>query len=172
MLFPSNQEPTLPLNPGKEPLDDPTPLVAAQPPAVLRRLANAIGSVRRDHLGALLAQLCIQFVAVVRASANQTLHLRLDHVEVERQLDQRDLVVIGRMRRDRARQAVPIADRHDFHALSAPRRSNLFGSALGRCERGNVASIKHADSSMAPCSRKTLATSVSAARITSLSRHF
>ena len=111
MIFPSNQEPTLPLNPGKEPLDDPTPLVAAQPPTVLRRLANAIGSVRCDHLGALLAQLCIQFVAVVRASANQTLQLRLDHLEVERQLDQRDFVVSGRMRRDRAQRAVPIADR-------------------------------------------------------------
>ena len=109
MKFPSNREPTLPLNPGKEPLDDPTPLVTAQLPAVLRRLANAIGSVRRDHLGALLAQRCVQFVAVLRAIANQILRPRLDHVEVERQLDQRDFAVIGGVRGDRERQSVTIA---------------------------------------------------------------
>ena len=126
----------LPLNPGEESLDDPTPLVTTQPRTVLSRLANAIGSVRCDYLVVMLATLCIQFVAVVRAIANQIFQSRLDHVEVERQLDQRDLVVIGPMRRDRERQAVTVDDRHDVHAFSAHGRSNLFASALGRCERG------------------------------------
>jgi hypothetical protein len=119
VVLPANQEPTLPLNPCKEALDDPPPLVAAQAPSVLGLALGAVGFVRSDHLGALLAQLCVQRIAVVRAISDQILGPRLDHVEVEGELHQRDFVVIRRMRGDRQRQSVTIHDRHDFHAFSA-----------------------------------------------------
>ena len=106
----------------------------AQPPAVLS-LALAARLVRRNHFDALFAQLLVEPIAVVGLVANQVLGLRLDHVEVERQLHQRDLVVVRRVRRDRQRQSVAIDYRHDFHAFSA-RRHDLFSATLGRCKAG------------------------------------
>src|SRR6476661_7647146 len=50
---------------------------------------------RRDHLDAVLAQLLIEWNAVVGAIADQILRLGLDHVEVEAQLYQPNFVVIG-----------------------------------------------------------------------------
>src|SRR5215510_11713223 len=97
---------------------------------------------RRDHLDAVLAQLLIEWIAVVGAIANQILRLGLDHVEVEAQLYQPNFVVIGGMRADRERQSMT-----------------------------NVASMKHSASSRAaPLSRSSLATSINTRRKTS-SRH-
>jgi hypothetical protein len=76
VVLPANQEPTLPLNPGEEALDNPATLVATQPPPVLRHSLCTIGLVWSDHLDALLAKLRVQRVAVVRTIADQTLRLR------------------------------------------------------------------------------------------------
>jgi hypothetical protein len=46
------------------------------------RLA-AVGTVRRDHLDAILSQRLVQWIAVIGAIANQVLRLGFDHVEVE-----------------------------------------------------------------------------------------
>ena len=88
----------MPLYPGKEPLNDPTSFVAAQSRTVLRRLANAIGSVWRDQFRPFIVQFRIQVVAIVRAISNRIFRSRLDHVEIEPSLDQRDVVAIGDMR--------------------------------------------------------------------------
>src|SRR5579863_1787741 len=80
----------------------PPGLVAAQPPSVLRlALGVAIATVRGNHLGALLSQLLVQLIAVVGFVADQVLRLRLDHVEVEGQLHERDLVMVRCVSRDR-----------------------------------------------------------------------
>src|SRR5256885_4087476 len=79
---------------------------------------------RRDHLDAVLAQLLIEWIAVVGAIADQILRLGLDHVEVEAKLYQPNFVVIGGMRADRKRQSMTIHDCHDFHAFPALRRSD------------------------------------------------
>src|SRR5882757_3341216 len=47
VVFPSNQEPTLPLNPRKEALDDPAPLIPTQSAAVLG-FVFLVGAVRRN----------------------------------------------------------------------------------------------------------------------------
>jgi hypothetical protein len=104
------------LDPGEEVLDDPAPLVAAQPSAVLRPQVS-IASMRRDHVGALLAKLRIEWVAVVRLVAEQILRLRFDHVEVERQLHQRHFVVVRRVCCHGEGHAVAIDDRHDLQYL-------------------------------------------------------
>jgi hypothetical protein len=62
---------------------------------------GSVESVRRDHLDAGLSQLLIQRIAVIGAIADQILRLGFDHVEVEAELHQADLVVVGRMRADR-----------------------------------------------------------------------
>ena len=85
-----------------------------------------------------------QGVAVVGVIADQILRLGLDHVEVEAQLDQRDLVMVRRMRAHRQRQPMAIHDRHDLHAL--PR---LVGPISRRRPwQANVASMKPRASSI------------------------
>src|SRR5215510_8435714 len=72
---------------------------------------------RRDHLVCVLLLVIKEWIAVVGAIADQILRLGLDHVEVEAQLYQPNLVVIGGMRADRERQSMTIHDCHDFHAF-------------------------------------------------------
>src|SRR5437762_4516850 len=90
---------------------------------------------RRDHLDAVLAQLLIEWIAVVGAIADQIFRLGLDHVEVEAQLYQPNFVVIGGMRADRERQSMTIHDCHDFHAFPALRRSDPRPATLRHHER-------------------------------------
>jgi hypothetical protein len=61
--------------------------------------------------------------------------LGFDHVEVEAQLYQADFVMVCRMRADRKRQSMAIDNRHDFHAFSALRGSDLRSAALGHNKR-------------------------------------
>jgi len=124
------------LNPGEEALDNPAALVATQPPPVFGLALDAVGLVRGDHLHALRTQLLIERIAVVRFIADQVLRLCLDHVEVKGQLHERDFMMVRGVRSHRQRQAVTIDNRHDFHAFSASRRSNLIPTALGRGKRG------------------------------------
>src|SRR5580704_2681852 len=122
---------------------------------------------RRDHLDAISAQFVVQRIAVVSAIANQVLWLGFDHVEVEAELHQADFVMVRRMRADRKRQSMAINNRHDFHAFSALRGSDLRAAALAITK---FASMKHSSSSNTPRSRRSLATSVNIRRRVS-SRH-
>jgi hypothetical protein len=49
----------------------------------LRGRLAAVGTVRRDHLNAVVSQLLIQRIAVIGAIADQILRFGFDHVEVE-----------------------------------------------------------------------------------------
>ena len=65
MILPADENAALPLDPGKEALDQPAPRVAAQPSSVLRGWLAPVGSVRRDHLDAISAQLFVERIAVI-----------------------------------------------------------------------------------------------------------
>ena len=54
MIFPSDEDPTLPLDPGEEAFDQPAPQEASQAAPVLRRRFRSVRAVRRDHLDAIL----------------------------------------------------------------------------------------------------------------------
>src|SRR5215510_14440691 len=56
VILPSDEYPTLPLNPCEEALDHPPPCVSPQPASILCSGLVAIGSVRRDHLDAVSTQ--------------------------------------------------------------------------------------------------------------------
>jgi hypothetical protein len=87
-------------------------------------LELAIGAMRRNHLYTLLLHRLIQRVTVVR--------LRRDHVEVEAELHQRDLMMIRRVRAHRQRQtAVAIDNGRDLDALAASGLANFGATALG-----------------------------------------
>src|SRR6516164_5646611 len=135
VVFPTDEDAALPLNPSKEALHEPASHIAAQPSSILRGRPASVAAMRRDHLDAVLAQLLIEWIAVVGAIADQILGLGLDHVEVEAQLYQPNFVVIGGMRADRERQSMTIHDCHDFHAFSALRRSDPRPTTLRHHER-------------------------------------
>ncbi len=81
-LFPADQDATLRLYPGDEALDPPTSHVRLS-----RRRSCVgglpVGTVRRDHLNAVVSQFLMQRIAVTGAIADQILRLGFDHVEVE-----------------------------------------------------------------------------------------
>ena len=60
MIFPTHQQPALPLHPPEEPLDNPSSLRPPKPTTVLRPRPRSIAPVRRDHLDASLPQGCVQ----------------------------------------------------------------------------------------------------------------
>src|SRR6516225_11655177 len=83
VVFPTDEDAALPLNPSKEALHEPASHIAAQPSPILRGRLASVAAMRRDHLDAVLAQLLIEWIAIVGAIANQILRLGLDHVEVK-----------------------------------------------------------------------------------------
>src|SRR5262249_37747807 len=83
VVFPTDEDAALPLNPSKEELHEPASHIAAQPSPILRGRLASVAAMRRDHLDAVLAQLLIEWIAIVGAIANQILRLGLDHVEVK-----------------------------------------------------------------------------------------
>jgi len=132
VIFPSTEESTLPLNPGEEALHQPAPFITTHSTAILRLGINPSPSMWRDHFNAFLAQLFIQFVAVVGAITNQIFWSCLDHVEVKTQVHQGEFMMVSGMRTDRQRQAVTIHNRHDFQTFTAFRRTDLSATTLGR----------------------------------------
>jgi hypothetical protein len=134
----------LPLNPGEEALDDPAALVSAQPPSVLGLAFDAVGLVRSDHFDPLRTQLLIERIAVVRLVANEILGLRFDHVKIERQLHQGDLVMVRGMRCDRQRQSGSGASR-DLRPLVVLWRHCCYGVRFREgCIFPDLATCDHA----------------------------
>ena len=96
VVLPTNQEPPLPLEPRKEPFDEPPPLVPAQVAPVLG-LEFSGRPVRRNHVDPVVLEVVIEPVAIVGPIADEMFGLGLQHVEVETELDQRDFMMIGRV---------------------------------------------------------------------------
>jgi len=125
----------LPLNQGKESFHQPAQFITTQSSTTLCSGLHPIAAMWCNHLNASLAQFYIQRVTVVGAITNQVFRLRFDHVELEAQLHQGDLMVIRRMGTDRQRLPVTIHNGHDFHALATLGRSYLIATTFGLCKR-------------------------------------
>lgn len=135
VVLPPNEQPALPLHPREEAFDDPTARVSAERSSVLRLELLAIPAVRRDEIDTFSRELLVERIAVVGTIADEILRLRLEHVEVEAQLHQRDFMMIRSVRAHRKRQAVAVDNRQYFHAFAALRRPDLVAAALGKRER-------------------------------------
>jgi hypothetical protein len=83
--------------------------------------------VRRNHLDAAAAQLLIQWTAVVSAIADEVLWLRLDHVEVETELNQ---TLRGGWPHACRPRAVAIHNCYDFQDLPTLPRGDLCAAAI------------------------------------------
>ena len=71
MILPPDEDAAVPLNPGKEALDEPASGVSAEAATILRLGFASVRTVRRDHLDAIPAQFLIQRIAIVGAISNQ-----------------------------------------------------------------------------------------------------
>lgn len=117
-----------------------------------------------DPIHSVALEVVIEAVAVIRAIADEMLGLGLQHVEVEAELHQGDLMMVGQMGTDGEGQPMPINNRDNLHALAA------FGETDGvppPLAAANVASMKLSRSSNAPSSRSVLANWVRMSRRTS-----
>ena len=84
----------------------------------------------RDQVDAVLLKVVIEPIAIIGSIADEMLGLGLQHVDVETELHERDLMMSGRVRTDREPQPVPIHNRENLHALPAFREVPLVPAAL------------------------------------------
>lgn len=70
-------------------------LITAQPTSVLSHPPHSVGFVWRVHLDTFLVKLGVQWIAVIHAVADQILRLRVNRVEAEGQLHERDFMMVG-----------------------------------------------------------------------------
>jgi hypothetical protein len=97
VILPADEHAPLPLQPGKEALHEPATLIAAERAAVLG-LEFPGGPMWRNHIHAVVVEVVIQPITVIRAITDEVLRFGLPHVEVKTELHQRDLMMIGRVR--------------------------------------------------------------------------
>jgi len=129
VILPADHQPTKVVQPGKEPFHSPTPAVAPQGTAILRRVP-ALATMRCDHLNSItVGQITIQAVAVVSFIADQS------HWEVVEEAVPEDAfnepAFVGRSAFDtnRERKTVIIGESEDFRAfatLGGPDRKPPF----------------------------------------------
>ena len=122
------------MKPGEEPLHEPAVLIPPQMPTVLG-LELAVGAMRGNHIHPVLLELRIELIAVIGTITDEMLRLSLEHVEIETELHQRDLMMIGRMRTHGQGEPMPIDNRENFHTFTAFRKAHGLTTAFGRGKR-------------------------------------
>jgi hypothetical protein len=136
VILPANEKPTLPLEPGKEAFDEPATFIPAYVTPILG-LEFARGAMGRNTVDAILLEVVIEAIAVIRPIANEMLGFRLQHVEVETELDQGHFMMIRRMPTDGEGESVPIHTRKNLHAFPAFREAHVVPAAL-RGRKGGI----------------------------------
>lgn len=89
----------------------------------------------RNHVHPIQLEVAIESIAGIGAIANEMLGLSLQHVEVEAELHQRDLMMIRRVRADRQREPMPIDDREDLDAFAPAGGTDAGAAPLGQGKR-------------------------------------
>jgi hypothetical protein len=154
MIFISHQNPPVVLQPRKQPLDFPPPLVASQLPPILRPRLPAIALVRRDHLDVERFKLYIQWVRVVRLIADQSLRLLIDKALNESFSHKGDFMRRSRRRVDGDRKTIAVCHCHELRTLAPLGFSDFSAPFLATT---NVPSIKHSAKSKSPLWRRSSA---------------
>ncbi len=155
MTFPTNDDATVVMQPGEQPLHLPAPPIAAQRSTILREGFAARRVVRSDHLHAVvLSQPLVQPVAVVGAIADQPFGEFVEESLFQRGLDERDFMRRSAGHVEGERKTMAVADRHDFATLTASSRAK--GGAPFFAEL-KLASMKASLRSSLPRSRKSSA---------------
>ena len=124
------------MEPGKESLDLPPPLVASQWATVLRSMSSG-PSVWRNQLHASLGQCCIQSVRLVGVVADETRWKQPDESRGESGAHERHFMRRRALNVNGDGKALAIGDGHDLRALAALRFAHAGPTLL----RGREASV-------------------------------
>jgi hypothetical protein len=154
MILISHQNPTEVLQPRKQPLHFPPPLVASQLPPILRLHLLPVALVRRDHLYVERFKLCIQRVRVVRFIADQSLRLLIYEALNESFSDKSDFMRRSRLSVDGDRKTSRVCHCHELRTLAPLGFSDFSAPFLATT---NVPSIKHSAKSRSPLWRRSSA---------------
>lgn len=154
MAFPSRDEATVVMEPGKESFDFPATASASQRTAVLG-LGASVGPMRGDHLDAVGGrEMRVKAIAVVAAVPDQARGERVEERRGEGGIDEADFMRRSAGHVDGERKTMAVADRHDFAALTAASRAD--GGAPFFAEL-KLASMKASERSIWPRSRRSSA---------------
>jgi hypothetical protein len=151
VIFIAHLNPPVVLQPRKQPLDFPAPLVAPQLPPVLRLRLLPVALVRRDHLNVECLQLRIQRVRVVRLVADQSFRLLIDKPLDESFSHKGDFMRRSRCRVDGDRKTSRVCHCHELRTLAPLGLSDSSAPFLATTK---VPSIKHSDKSSWPLVRR------------------
>ena len=154
MIFIAHQNTSEVLQPRKQPLYFPSPLVAAQLPPVLCLRLLTIALVRRNHLDFNRCQLRIQRVRVIRFIADQAFRLLVCEALDKGFPDKGDFMRRSRSRVDGDRKTRAVCHCHELRTLAPLGFSDFAAPFLATM---NVPSIKHSDKSNSPRVRRSSA---------------
>ena len=154
MIFISRQNTPVVLQPRKQPLDLPPPLVASQLPPVLCIRFLPVLLVRRYHLNADCLKVGIQRVGVIRLIADQSFGLLVGKALNESLSDKGDFMRRSRSRVDGERKTKAVCHCHELRTLAPLGLSHFEPPFLATM---NVPSMKHSDKSNSPLERRSSA---------------
>lgn len=154
MIFVTHKNPAEVLQPRKQPLHFPAPLVAPQLPPVLRLRLLAVALVRSDHLYVDHFQLRIQRVRVVCLIADQSFRLPIDKALDESSSDKRDFMRRSSLRVDGERKTKAVCHCQELRTFAPLGLSDFSAPFLATM---NVQSMKHSDKSNSPRVRRSSA---------------
>src|SRR5579863_1506563 len=155
VIFPTAEQATEIVEPGKETLDFPAPTVATQFAAVLGIFSTAVVLVGRDEPDAVfLPEALIERIAVVGAVADHPLWFGSRETLRDGRFDR--FAFMRRSAGDAAgdRKTMAVCDRHDFAAFSSASRADSSAPFFAELK---LASMKVSDRSSLPRVRKTSA---------------
>ncbi len=158
MIFITNHQATVVLEPGKQPLHFPPFSKSPQGTTVLRSGLSSIAFMRRNQIDApFFGQLLIQCIAVIRSVANHFFRNMLQKTRIQRSLDQRHFMRTSAGCVNGDRKTKSVCEAHNFGTFS------LFGFAHSIAPffaGANVPSINPSLRSMPPRSFKSWANAV------------
>lgn len=154
MIIEPNQNPTEILQPCKQTLDLPAPLVAPKFPSVLRFLPLAIGFMRRDQFSCKLGKAFIQWIRIISFIADQLSWSLVGKTRTESLFDKSDFMRLSTFRVDGERKTSRVCHCHELRAFAPLGLSNSEAPFFATM---NVPSMKHSDKSSPPRACKSSA---------------
>ena len=154
MKVETSSNPTKLLQPRKQSFDFPPPLIAAQPPAILRRRFLPVGLMRRDHLNTFCSKFFVQRVRVISLVSDQSLGSLGCKTLKESCSHKSDFMRRSTLRVYGEWKTSRVCHCHELRALAPLSFTNSRPPFLATM---NVASIKHSERSISPRVRKSSA---------------
>lgn len=136
VIFPSNHETALPLQPGINPFHQPASFKTTPHASILCFQFPTITHMRRNHFDTDFTQIFIQWVTILRTITEQVICISLHRVKVNAQLRQDDFIVPHGVCDARQWQTMPDNYRLGIYAIPGLSFADVVNATLGRSKRG------------------------------------